>query len=320
MVAGRAAFPALAAGLLGLLLAACEPVGAPLSDDAPAPPPPVAPPQRPDTPRPSAESDALRVHYQRVQNDLVAQGLLRTDGGGPDTQFTDTMLARNFVRIAMFNEYIDTGRELRAQVNVSRLRRWDDPVRMEVEFGDTIAPAQRGEDRAAIRDYVARLSRVTGLDMSLTSANPNFHVFVLNEDDRAGFAPRLRQLLPGITDSTLRAVIDLPRDTFCLVLANSAPGRPGYGRAVALIRGEHPDLMRMACIHEEIAQGLGLANDSPRARPSIFNDDEEFGLLTYHDELLLKILYDDRLETGMTAAEAAPVVREIARDVMGGPA
>jgi hypothetical protein len=43
-----------------------------------------------------------------------------------------------------------------------------------------------------------------------------------------------------------------------------------------VIRAEHPDLLRLSCLHEEIAQGLGLPNDSPRARPSIFNDDEEF--------------------------------------------
>jgi hypothetical protein len=53
-----------------------------------------------------------------------------------------------------------------------------------------------------------------------------------------------------------------------------------YTRAVAVVRAEHPDLLRQSCIHEEIAQGLGLPNDSPAARPSIFNDDEEFALLT----------------------------------------
>jgi hypothetical protein len=224
------------------------------------------------------------------------------------------------VRIALFNEYLDTGGRLRAQDNVSRLRRWETPVRMAVEFGDTIPQAQRRADRAAVSDYVARLARVSGLEMSITEQNPNFHVLFLNEDDRAGLPARLRRLFPGITDTTLRAVTELPRETFCLVLASSARGGPGYDRAVALIRGEHPDLMRLACIHEEIAQGLGLANDSPQARPSIFNDDEEFGLLTHHDELLLQILYDDRLKAGMTAAEAAPIARDIAREIMGGPA
>ena len=41
---------------------------------------------------PSAESEQLAVYYQRLQDSLLAQGLLRGDGGGPDTPFTDTCL------------------------------------------------------------------------------------------------------------------------------------------------------------------------------------------------------------------------------------
>jgi hypothetical protein len=85
---------------------------------------------------------------------------------------------------------------------------------------------------------------------------------------------------------------------------------------VALVRAEHPERLRAACIHEELAQGMGLANDSPGARPSIFNDDEEFGLLTRHDELLLRMLYDERMRPGMMAEEAAPVAREIASELL----
>jgi hypothetical protein len=85
-----------------------------------------------------------------------------------------------------------------------------------------------------------------------------------------------------------------------------------------VIRAEHPDLLRLSCLHEEVAQGLGLANDSPTARPSIFNDDEEFALLTRHDELLLRILYDARLRPGMQSREAAPIARAIAEELVGG--
>ena len=35
-----------------------------------------------------------------------------------------------------------------------------------------------------------------------------------------------------------------------------------------LLVDDDPDLLRLSCMHEEIAQGLGLANDSPLARPS----------------------------------------------------
>ena len=65
-------------------------------------------------------------------------------------------------------------------------------------------------------------------------------------------------------------------------------------------------------------QGLGLSNDSPAARPSIFNDDNEFALLTRHDELLLQILYDERLPLGATPSEARPIVNIIASELLGG--
>lgn len=281
----------------------------------------VAPPPAPVSANRSEASHNLSIFFQRLQNDLLARGLLRTDGGGPDTTFTDTVLARNFVRIALFDEFVATPTGLRAQPTISRLRRWEQPVRFVVEYGATVPEDQRLEDNQSVHTFVSRLGRVTGQPMSMSDANPNFHVLILNEDDRLGYADQLRALVPGIDATSVQAFMELPRDTLCLVLAFSEGGTPQYSKAVALIRGEHPDLMRLACIHEELAQGLGLANDSPQARPSIFNDDEEFGLLTTHDELLLKMLYDDRLQTGMTAAKAAPIARVIARELMNsGPA
>jgi len=53
-------------------------------------------------------------------------------------------------------------------------------------------------------------------------------------------------------------------------------------------------------------------------RPSIFNDDGEFALLTDHDEDLLRILYDLRLAPGMTAEQAMPIVRRIAGELAPG--
>lgn len=302
-----------------LALAACETPQITPSPTPPTRPAELAPPAPPPAPAVlSAESRALSVHYQRLQNDLLAQGLLRTDGGGPDTAFTDTILARNFVRIALFDEYIATPTGMRAQQTISRLRRWEQPVRFAVEFGDTIPPDQRTEDSRNVSNFVSRLGRATGHPMSVTQTNPNFRVLILNEDDRLGFEDRLRQLVPGIDNSSVRAFMDVPRDTLCLVLAFSQNGSSEYSQAIALIRGEHPDLMRLACIHEELAQGLGLANDSPQARPSIFNDDEEFALLTTHDEMLLNMLYDDRLQSGMSAVDAARIARRIADEKMGG--
>jgi hypothetical protein len=120
----------------------------------------------------------------------------------------------------------------------------------------------------------------------------------VDEDDRRRLGPRLRALIPGISEASLATIVDMPRSTYCLVVAWDPDDDGGYETAVAVIRSEHPDLLRLSCIHEEMAQGMGLSNDSPDARPSIFNDDEEFALLTPHDEMLLRILYDPRLRPG----------------------
>ena len=306
-----------AALLSAAFLAAC---------DIPAPVEPTLKPQvrpaiarapAPVVAKPTSQASAeLRSYLNQVQNAQLTQGLLRRDGGGVDTPFTADMLAANFERIAFFNEYNGnfTGRG-----GASPLRRWNAPVRMQVIFGASVPPSQRASDGAAIRNYAARLARVTGHPVS-TSGKPNFIVIVASEDDRAQTLEAAAKRVNGITPNSLRALRNLRRETYCAVAAYAAgPDANTYTAAVAVIRSENPDLLRLSCIHEELAQGLGLANDSPAARPSIFNDDDEFALLTTHDELLLKMLYDPRLRPGLSATEAAPLTRIIARELTGGP-
>ncbi|ARC90456.1 hypothetical protein B5V46_04935 [Rhodovulum sp. MB263] len=288
-----------------------------------APEPPVTRPAvRPDAgspPQPSADSEILARHYARVQNDLLSRGLLRSDGGEADVPFTRHTLVEDFIRVALFDEYVTRGGNLIARETESRLRRWEKPVRFGLVFGETIPAEQRATDRAEISEYVQRLSRLTGLPMSMTAPEQaNFQIFIVNEDERRRIGPELRRLIPGIDIGAESTIAVMPRSTFCMVLAFSEGNASTYSSAVAVIRGEHPDRLRQSCVHEELAQGLGLANDSPAARPSIFNDDEEFALLTPHDELLLKILYDRRLRPGMRPAEARPIVEEIVAELMGG--
>lgn len=304
-------------GLATLLaLGACD-------DSAYTSPPPVLPPDRPVAPEvtpQSAESRELAAYYARVQSDLKSQGLLRVDGGGVDTPYTQRQLVENFIRIALYEEFASVGGFLVAQQTESQLHKWAVPVRMAVEFGDSIPLNQRQQDGEAIANYAARLSRLIGMPISVNQPNraTNFHVFVVNEDERKVIGSKLRAIIPDISQSAVNAVENMRRTTFCLVFARD-PGNDGtYAQAVAVIRGEHPELLRLSCIHEELAQGLGLSNDSPAARPSIFNDDEEFGLLTTQDELLLKMLYDRRMRPGMNAAEARPVAEVIAAELLGG--
>lgn len=302
---------AMGAGLAGCVDMASSPVP---QSRRPTTPPPTAQPQS----QPSAASRAMAEYYAKVQNDLLRNELLRTDGGGADTPFNSAQLAENFDAIALNDEYTTIGGEFVARTTPSTLHRWDVPVRIALEFGPTIPQAQRVKDRATVAALTTRLANATGHSVSLAPSAPNFHVLVLNEDERRTIGPRLSELIPGLGQAAIRSVQNMPRSSYCLVIASDPANNGAYRTAVAIIRGEHPDLLRKSCFHEEIAQGLGLANDSPRARPSIFNDDEEFALLTRHDELLLRMLYDPRLTIGMSPEVARPISVQIAYELMGG--
>ncbi|WP_323767355.1 DUF2927 domain-containing protein [Marinovum sp.] len=317
---GRAFLLALTSGALAL--AACtmpvDPV--PVPPDRPATPVSPKPPEAVRPAAPSEDSRKLAAYYTRVEAELVAQGLLRTDGGGPDTEFSRRMLVNNFERIAFFDEYVRGAGLQSGRGGASRLKRWGQPIRMSVEFGSTVPEAQQAIDRAEVARYAARLSRVTGHPISMTDKDPNYYVLYMSEDDGAELPARIKQIVPNINANALDIFRGLPRSIHCLVIAfSSEPGGHEYAKSIALIRTEHPSLLRKSCVHEELAQGLGLANDSPRARPSIFNDDDEFALLTSHDELLLKMLYDRRLRAGMSWDEAKPIVETIADEMLGGP-
>jgi len=302
-------------GLIALALSACSQAAVPVS-------PVLKPVARPNLPVPkvppkvarptSQESAELRSYLNQVQNAQLGQGLLRRDGGAADTPFTNSMLARNFEKIAFYNEYDGN---FSGRGGPSPLRRWAAPVRMEVIFGESVPPSQRKSDGDQVRSYAARLGRVTGHPVSMGS-QPNFIVIIAGEDDRADALAKAAARVPGISASSLAPLIDLRRDTYCVVAAYAGgAGDNTYTAALAVIRAENPSLLRLSCIHEELAQGMGLANDSPSARPSIFNDDDEFSLLTRHDELLLQMLYDPRLRPGMSADEARPTVQTIATEL-----
>jgi len=305
-------------GLALMVLAGCDAPAPPATSARPSVRPVVAPPEV--APGPSANSLALASYYQRVESDLLSRGLLRRDGGGPDTPYTDTDVMRNFERIAFYDEYQQGAGYRPSSGRAGGLRKWVGPVRMNVEFGASVPEAQQAEDRRLVADYAARLARVTRHPISAGGGAANFHVLFMGEDDRDAMLARIRQLAPEAGPNTIGIFRDMPRTIHCLVVAFSGQGEDHvYRRAIALIRAEHPPLMRQSCVHEELAQGLGLADDFPGARPSIFNDDDEFALLTSQDEELLWLLYHPDLKPGMTPDEARPILRRLLDARAGGP-
>ncbi|WP_410217837.1 DUF2927 domain-containing protein [Paracoccus sp. (in: a-proteobacteria)] len=265
----------------------------------------------------SAASRSQRDFYAAAERRLLAQGRLRRDRVPQDAPIDVEMLTRNFLTVALRDEYSHSSAGLEARSRPAPLRRWEQPVRMQLEFGASIDTASRPAWRSEVADFAGRLASATRHPVTMTAERGNFTILVVTEDERRAIGPRLAELVPGIPQRDVAILTDLPATISCSVFAYSQGNRGDYIHAVAVIRAELPRLLRSSCIHEELAQGMGLANDSLEVRPSVFNDDEEFALLTRHDELLLQILYDRRLRPGMTEAEAAPIVRQIAAELLG---
>jgi len=259
----------------------------------------------------SAAQSASMERLSQFEQSQLSRGLMRTDGGGPDTPFDMHDILRHFQDIAFYDEYDATLGFSRIS-QASHLEKWTTPVRFNPVFGKSVDRNRVKLAKATVAKYVKKLSRITGHPMLVSARKPNFDVLFMGHDDRDQMDAFLASRGPQIGALAKQVVAMMPEDVHCMVMAfSNAEIRHGYTHAIAIIRAEHPPLMQRACIEEELAQGLGLANDSPYARPSIFNDDDEFATLTSMDAVMLQILYNPRLLPGMTLDQARPYLYEI---------
>ena len=257
-------------------------------------------------------SRQLRQRYDHLATGLIAKGLLRTDGGSKSPRATPEALIELFNSLAFYDEYEPSSGFQPAQATPTALSKWQRPVKINLHFGPSLNPETRVTDTKFLSDYAAQLSNITRHPIELTTELGNFHVVVVDEVHRMNMVQNLRKKDVLVPPNIQQIIQQMPADIHCMVLTLSARHSPHiHEQALAMIRAEHPPALKKACFHEEIAQGLGLHNDKPAAHPSIFNDDDEFALLTEQDALLLRILYDPRLPAGIELHEAQPILKQL---------
>ena len=257
-------------------------------------------------------SRQLRQRYDHLATGLIAKGLLRTDGGSKNPRATPEALIELFNSLAFYDEYEPSSGFQPAQATPTALSKWQRPVKINLHFGPSLNPETRVTDTKFLSDYAAQLSNITRHPIELTTELGNFHVVVVDEVHRMNMVQNLRKKDVLVPPNIQQVIQQMPADIHCMVLTLSARHSPHiHEQALAIIRAEHPPVLKKACFHEEIAQGLGLHNDNPAAHPSIFNDNDEFALLTEQDALLLRILYDPRLPAGIELHEAQPILKQL---------
>lgn len=258
----------------------------------------------------------LRKYYSRLEERKLSMGQLRQDSGGADTPFDLDKIIEVFEKLAFYNEYNISDNQLLPNASPVSLGKWKTQVNISPRFGDSVSIKQKEQDTIEISNLLSVLSEATDHNIKLTDKNTNMYIVIGNQKEIVELTNEISLVLEEFDPKRIPIITKLPRDIHCVAMTSvSSHQSSEIESALVIIRNELPDVMRKACFHEEIAQSLGLTNDSHLARPSIFNDDDEFATLTKLDKILLKILYDKRLKSGIVRNEAAQLVKQIASEV-----
>ena len=258
----------------------------------------------------------LRKYYNRLEERKLSLGLLRQDGGGTDTPFDVEDIVEAFEQLAFYNEYKIGEKQLLPNTDMVNLGKWNSTINISMRFGNSVATKQKNKDLLDIHNLLLILSAATKHKMKISNKNINMYIVVGNQKEVAELISKIGTNLPEFDPKRIPIITRLPKDIHCLAMTSMSAGpNSEIKSALIIIRSELPKLMRIACFHEEIAQSLGLTNDSHLARPSIFNDDDEFATLTRLDKILLQILYDNRLKSGISKQNSFQLVRQIAKEI-----
>lgn len=265
------------------------------------------------------------LEYQKIR------GNMRPERSAADASFSNDTLVRNFRTIAFDVEEDPFGLgPLPEEERVPPiLRKWQDPIAYRIVSTDENLQPRR----ETVELFMKRLASLTGLTIRKESETEpldedgrtfNLSIMILTDDEFArlgafdsfdrpdwseGEAEAVRSIL-----ETVREWYTAPSPCAGTFYYGPEDGADDYGAlsfGLVMVRADLPEALFDSCVEEELTQMMGLFNDDDDVRPSLFNDINEFALMTDHDEYLLRALYDERLKPGMSPDQAMPLVRQI---------
>ncbi len=204
--------------------------------------------------RPSAD------YYEALVAKLHAKGKLRAETAPQDAPYDAADLVRNFERIALHHEAEITRPGSERNWEQNPLQRWHGPLNYRLS-GNAVTP----QDRAEVRSLMNRIAGLTRLEIAESETGWNFLILITTPEEHEDFSAVLAQLLPPTVKT-----FDLWRQTPRLICVAhnlfSSENRNHIVTGLVSIGSETGGLLRRACLHEEIVQAIGLANDHPDVR------------------------------------------------------
>ena len=249
--------------------------------------------------------------YRRSTEANIVFGGMRTERAPADAPYDRTDLVRNFEKVLFEHEAQLLEYRPSYASDELTITKWERDLLYAVK-GDAATSA----DDRAVEEVAAMLSESTRLNIrpatnaEIADGEANLVVYIHSPRRRKALLQELDLLEKTENSNALLRKWLTEFEVPCMAqVYTEDDGSAAF--AAVFLKGELVDPLRRSCFEEELAQVMGTGNDHDDVRPSLFNDRNEFALLTDHDQDLIRILYDPRLKSGMTRSEAMPIVREI---------
>ncbi len=239
---------------------------------------------------------------------LAACATVPAAGPGPrepitSVRFGKVVLPKGVARsnAELAADFLDLTFELENGEKLPHLLRYEHPVRV------YLASPELAPYRPDLEALLARLRAEAGIDIAETADPGAAHIFI-----EAVPSAQIAKVFPSAA---------------CFIVPGERDWR-GFMRRSADARVRWPDQKTLEeaaiflpldttpqdvrdCLHEEITQALGPADDLYRLPDSIWNDDNFHGMATRFDMTILRALYQPEFRSGMTRAEAAATLPKV---------
>jgi hypothetical protein len=221
-------------------------------------------------------------------------------GAPPEfTIFTAQELTRGFLALAF-------GSDLRLGSQLSRIHRFEKEVQVHVTSTGSV---DRIQSYRKIVDEFAREFPSLRLNFTDDAYSAGIVVRLIDEKNfetalRAAFGERTARDFVARTDAQ------------CMTAVKSE-AEGGIIRADTFLIVDQGDRVFFNCAYHEMLHALGLPNHDQRNPWTALNQDRLVGYLTAYDRALIRLLYDPRIRSGMTRADAQRAARAVARDLAG---
>jgi hypothetical protein len=213
------------------------------------------------------------------------------EGAPPQyTHFTAAELSKGFIALAF-------GSDLRIGARPLGIRRFDHPIRARIIGGGSV---DRTTAMSRIIEEYAREVPPLGLSVASSAAVPDIEVRLIDEKDfqsalQEAFGARVARDFVSRTDPQ------------CMTSVKStADGKIVH--SVSFIIVDKGEDVFLDCAYHELLHALGLSNHDQHNPWTTLNQNRMVGYLTVYDRDLLTLLYDPRIEPGMTARHVRGVL------------